>query len=30
MGRLYAHLLSLDNFQRLLARRAAAAPAAAA
>jgi hypothetical protein len=30
MGRLYAHLLSLDNFQRLLARRAVAAPAAAA
>jgi hypothetical protein len=30
MGRLYAHLLSLDNFQRLLARRGAGAPTAEA
>lgn len=30
MGRIYAHLISLDNFQRLLARRAAVAPPAAA
>ncbi|MCX7891335.1 MAG: SapC family protein [Burkholderiales bacterium] len=30
MGRIYAHLISLDNFQRLLGRRAAAAPPAAA
>ncbi|MBS1215309.1 MAG: sapC family protein [Proteobacteria bacterium] len=30
MGRLYAHLLSLENFQRLLARRAPGTPAAAA
>jgi hypothetical protein len=28
MGRLYVHLLSLDNFARLLDRRAALAPAA--
>jgi hypothetical protein len=30
LGRIYTHLLSLDNFQRLLARRAAAAKPAAA
>lgn len=29
LGRVYTHLVSLDNFQRLLARRAAVAPAAA-
>ena len=30
LGRIYTHLLSLENFQRLLARRAAAAKPAAA
>jgi hypothetical protein len=29
VGRIYAHLLSLENFGHLLARRAKAAPAAA-
>ena len=30
LGRIYTHLLSLENFQRLLARRPAPAKAAAA
>ncbi len=30
LGRVYAHLMSLENFQRLLARRGAAPAAAAA